>query len=153
MTGSRLRTAHPDPDQSPGLALWHVATAWQRVMRDALAPHGLTHVQYVLLAMSAAAREDESLTQHELASRAGTDVMMTSQVLRRLERAQLIERLPHPHDGRARLIRATEAGVALVNSATRDVESADSAYFATLGADSAAFLDLLHRLRRGHPIQ
>lgn len=46
MTASRF----PAPEQGPGFLLWRVTLSWQRQMRAALAPHGLTHVQFVLLA-------------------------------------------------------------------------------------------------------
>ena len=39
-----------DPDDSPGFLLWHVTLRWQRDIAAALAPMGLTHVQFVLLA-------------------------------------------------------------------------------------------------------
>ena len=42
---------------------------------------------------------------------------MTSQVLRALESGGLVERVQHPTDGRARLLHATPAGIALVNRA------------------------------------
>jgi DNA-binding MarR family transcriptional regulator len=63
--------------------------------------------------------------------------MMTSQVLRSLERAGLVERLPHPTDGRARVLRATPEGAAAARRATADVEAADAAFFT--GVDAAAF--------------
>jgi hypothetical protein len=37
--------------------LWRATLAWQREMRTALAPHGLTHVQFVLLAVTREGRE------------------------------------------------------------------------------------------------
>ena len=39
-----------DPNDSPGFLLWHVTLRWQRDIATALAPLGLTHVQFVLLA-------------------------------------------------------------------------------------------------------
>ncbi len=40
----------PDPEESPGFLLWHITLRWQREIAAALAPLGLTHVQFVLLA-------------------------------------------------------------------------------------------------------
>ena len=37
-------------DDSTGLLLWQVTNRWQAAQRAALKPHGLTHVQFVLLA-------------------------------------------------------------------------------------------------------
>ena len=85
--------------------LWRVTNRWQAVIRAALRPFGLTHVQFVLLAALTWAMG--KLTQIELAHRTRTDPMMTSQVLRALERKGLIERREHPTDGRARLLNVT----------------------------------------------
>jgi DNA-binding MarR family transcriptional regulator len=117
-------------------------------MRAALDPHGLTHVQYVLLASLVwlqAGESERNVTQVELAEFAGTDVMMTSQVLRTLEAKGLLERPKHPTDGRARVLRPTPAGIRAARNATQDVESADASFFGTL-PDVAAFTADLARL-------
>ena len=146
--GSRFASA----GESPGLALWHVTNRWQSVMRTALAPHELTHVQYVLLATlvwhQAHQDPDARLTQAELAALAATDVMMTSQVIRALEAKGLVERTQHPHDGRARILRPTLVGIAVAQRATVNVERADAEYFAAL-ANPAAFQSELARLAAG----
>lgn len=148
-----LGTRFPEAEGSPGLALWQVTNRWQATMRAALEPHGLTHVQYVLLASLVWLQgrdPDAPITQAQLASFAATDVMMTSQVLRALEGKGLLERLPHPHDGRARFLRPTAAGVGAARAATADVEEADGAFFAAL-QDPAAFVAELGRLRAPRP--
>ncbi len=144
---SRLLSAHPESELSPGLALWQVTNDWQRHIRHALEPFNLTHVQFVLLAHVAALGPDEPVTQHELATRCRTDLTMTSQVLRRLEGHGLIERLPHPRDGRARAMRPTTAGSELANRANRAVEQADAHYFGRLGPGLGDFLRQLNALR------
>jgi DNA-binding MarR family transcriptional regulator len=124
-----------------------VTNRWQAVMRAALAPHGLTHVQYVLLASLTwlADREpDRLVTQIELAGFAATDPMMTSQVVRSLEKAGLVERLRHPTDGRARVLRPTPEGTSAARRATADVEAADARFFAAV--DVARFTGELGRL-------
>ena len=134
-----LETAYPDPDASTGLLLWRVTNAWQRTIRAALAPFDLTHVQFVLLAVLASAADEDSVTQRDIAERAGTDPMMTSQVLRALEAKELVERRVHPSDRRARLLTITAAGLRLVNRANSAVETADRAYFGALGDDVGTF--------------
>lgn len=145
--GRHLGTVHPSADQSPGLALWQVTNDWQRHIRDALAPFDLTHVQFVLLAHLAAADVAQPMTQHELATRCRADLTMTSQVLRRLERRGLVERRPHPHDGRARALHPTADGVELANRANAAVEAADAVYFGQLGEALGAFMGHLDTLR------
>ena len=109
-------------------------------MRAALAPHDLTHVQFVLLASLWWLQEHSGPpTQAQLAEQAGTDLMMTSQVLRRLEGRGLLARDPDPDDSRARRVRLTATGGELLTGALADVEAADQAYFAVLGRDRDSF--------------
>src|SRR5262249_57359520 len=105
-----LATRHASADESPGLVLWQVTNRWQAAQRAALKPLGLTHVQFVLLASLAWLQEDGPITQKRLAEHAATDPMMTSQVLRALEARGLVERAPHPGDGRAWAGSATPHG-------------------------------------------
>jgi DNA-binding MarR family transcriptional regulator len=130
-----LGTRFPAAADSPGLAMWQATNRWQAVMRAALAPHGLTHVQYVLLASLVwlhGAEPERATSQTELAAFAATDEMMTSQVVRTLETKGLLVRPPHPHDGRARALRPTTDGVALARAATVDVERADEEFFSVV---------------------
>ena len=93
-----------------------------------------------------AEHEPQPPTQARLAEQAGTDPMMTSQVLRRLEARGLIERPADAGDTRARRVALTAAGRALVAVALDDVERADSVHFEALGDRHDAFLDALAAL-------
>jgi DNA-binding MarR family transcriptional regulator len=117
-------------------------------MRLALAPHDLTHVQFVLLASLwwLEDHDDEPPTQARLAEQAGTDPMMTSQVTRKLEGRDLLERAPDPIDSRARRLRLTPAGRELVARALDDVEATDEDCFAALGNRREAFVEALAAL-------
>jgi DNA-binding MarR family transcriptional regulator len=129
------------PEQSPGFLLWRVTLSWQRQMRAALAPHDLTHVQFVLLASLWWLQEHDSgpPTRARLADQAGTDLMMTSQVVRKLASRGLVARQRDPADSRAWRLALTPPGRAALGGALADVEAADQAYFAALGADGDAF--------------
>jgi len=124
-------SAYEGPDESPGYLLWTLSNAWQRAIRAALAPHDLTHVQFVLLACLTwwESTGRPAPTQRALADRAGADVMMASQVLRTLEKANLIARSPHPEDTRALTISLTEQGRVRAQAAFPSVEAADRAFF------------------------
>jgi DNA-binding MarR family transcriptional regulator len=138
-----MRSEYTSAWESPGFLLWHATMRWQRTMRAALAPHDLTHVQFVLLASAWwLGEQGEQPSQRRLAEHAGTDAMMTSQVVRALERAGLVERLRDPADSRSLLVTVTDAGRERLQGALRDVEAADGAFFATV-ADPA----LVPRLR------
>ena len=139
---------HQAPEQSPGFLLWRATLSWQRSIRAALAPHGLTHVQFVLLASLwwLQGHGTELPSQARLAEQAGTDPMMASQVIRKLAARGLLERRLDPADSRARRLALTAAGSVLLTGALADVEAADEAYFAALGPDRGSFLAGLARL-------
>lgn len=143
-----LESAYPDSTGSPGLALWQVTNAWQRQIRAALVRHELTHVQFVLLASLTWMDRSEPVTQRKLAEFAGTDAMMTSQVIRTLETKGYVARSPHPTDKRAVTVAPSAEGIALANRANIDVEAADSDYFGSLTPEELAmFRKSLHMLR------
>ena len=122
-----------DPEESPGFLLWHVTLRWQRAVTAALAPLGLTHVQFVLLASSwwLNAHGDEP-NQLSVARQAGTDVKMTSQVLPKLEAKGLLEREVDAADTRAKRLRITDRGARLAKRAIATVEKVDAAFFASV---------------------
>ena len=121
---------HADAWDSPGFLLWHATLRWQRAMAEALAPHSLTHVQFVLLASTWWLCEHaEPPRQRDLAEHAGTDPMMTSQVVRALEAKGVLVREVDPDDRRAWRLRPTSDGKALARRAVAAVEAADTAYF------------------------
>ena len=149
-----LATRFANAGDSPGLALWRTTNRWQAVMRAALAPHGLTHVQYVLLASLVhleGEQPDAVVTQTALADAAATDLMMTSQVVRALESKALLERPVHPLDRRARALRATPTGVATARAATADVEAADQRFFGPLADVGRLVADLTVLATRSPP--
>jgi DNA-binding MarR family transcriptional regulator len=118
------------PSYSPGFWLWHATLSWQRQVAAVLAPFGLTHVQFVLLSCAWWLNEHGLVpNQLELARQAGTDVKMTSQVVRKLEAKGLIERETDLEDTRARRLRITPEGTKLALRAIEQVERADAAFF------------------------
>jgi DNA-binding MarR family transcriptional regulator len=127
------RTTPLEPSDSPGFLLWHATLRWQRGIAEALAPLDLTHVQFVLLASTWWLNEHgDRPNQVAVATQAGTDVKMTSQVLRTLERKSLIEREVDAADTRARRVRVTERGAALAPRAIAVVEEVDARFFADI---------------------
>jgi DNA-binding MarR family transcriptional regulator len=135
-----------DPDDSPGFLLWHVTLRWQRDITAALAPLDLTHVQFVLLATTWWLNSrGEDPNQLALARQAGTDVKMTSQVLRKLEAKGLIRRDVDTGDTRAKRLRITDRGAGLAAAALAAVESADARFFQPI-PDLASLLAMLRPL-------
>ncbi|SEN92754.1 MarR family winged helix-turn-helix transcriptional regulator [Actinacidiphila rubida] len=133
------------PGESPGFLLWHATLRWQRDIAAALGPLDLTHVQFVLLACAWWLNtRGEHPHQQALARQAGTDVKMTSQVLRALEAKGLVEREVDPLDTRAKRLRVTKSGAELAPRAIAAVEDVDARFFRPVAhADVVALLGRL----------
>jgi DNA-binding MarR family transcriptional regulator len=129
------------PEESLGYMFWVTSNLWQRKMVKALKPTGLTLVQLVLLAGVAwLEKEGEEITQVRLARQAKTDVMMTSQVLRKLESKGLVSKRPSESDTRSNVIVLTEKGAEKVAKALGIAENVDSDFFRSLRGNYSEFL-------------
>lgn len=136
-----------EPGASAGFLLWHTTLRWQRSIAAVLEPLDLTHVQFVLLASTWWLNgSGEHPNQIQVARHAGTDVKMTSQVLRTLERKTLIVREPDPIDTRAKRLRVTDHGAELAIRAITTVEAADAEFFSPIPHHEA--VQMLTRLAR-----
>lgn len=134
------------PRISPGCLLWRATLRWQRRITTALKPLGLTHVQYMLLeSLWRFDAQGRRPSQRELADRAGTDVMMTSQVVRTLADKGLLRRTVDRRDARKRVLTLTPQGRRLTERAMEVVARADDEHFGDVG-DRRALLVLLSRL-------
>ena len=129
------------PEESLGYMFWVTSNLWQRKMVKALKPTGLTLVQLVLLAGVAwLEKEGEEITQVRLARQAKTDVMMTSQVLRKLESKGLVSKTPSESDTRSNVIMLTEKGAEKVAKSLEIAENVDSDFFRSLRGNHNEFL-------------
>jgi DNA-binding MarR family transcriptional regulator len=134
-------------NESPGFLLWQLTNLWQHHIRCTLAPLGITHVQFVLLASVAWLEQMEQLvSQATLSRHARTDIMMTSQVVRTLEEKGLLTRTIHPTDTRAKVVSLTAEGREVARRAVAVIEEADDQFFQELGEQAPTFLSLMHRL-------
>ena len=143
----KFQTQFETPEDSPGFMLWRVSNLWQRHIRAALEPLGLTHVQFVLLAsLGWLTQHNQPISQVQLANHIEIDVMMTSQVLRTLEAKGLVRRSPSPTDKRAFELSLSNEGLVVANQATQLVEQADKEFFS--GLTSKSFVESLKQLVR-----
>ena len=114
-----------------GVPSMHAVTSLMRVQQLVIArldgilkPHGLTFARYealVLLVFSSRG----SLPLGKMGERLQVHPTSVTSIVRRLEAAGLIDRMPHPDDGRAVLAVITAKGRALVERATQDLVAAD----------------------------
>ncbi|TYQ29200.1 MarR family transcriptional regulator [Pseudanabaena sp. UWO311] len=118
------------PEDSMGFLLWQVVHLWQRQVEMTLAEIDITHLQFVLLAgIGWLTRNGDLLTQVQLAQFCKIDVMQISQVTRKLEAKELIQRATHPTDTRAKILNLTLSGESILEQALPLVECLDANFF------------------------
>ncbi|HEX6523808.1 MAG TPA: MarR family transcriptional regulator [Streptosporangiaceae bacterium] len=123
------------PLMSPGFWLHHAALAWKQVFDRRLRPLDLTPTQFMLLASVGwlTATSDHPPTQQEAADHAGADRMMTSKVVQTLTERGLVTREPDARDARAKRLRLTDEGRALMRAAIRIAVDLDEELFGPSG--------------------
>ncbi|HSA53684.1 MAG TPA: MarR family transcriptional regulator [Yinghuangia sp.] len=96
---------------TPGFLVWRLSMKWRVAVDRALAPLGLTHAQYSLLAsLRGMAKAGGRPSQRELADHSGLEALYVSKLARTLEAEGLIRRLRDPDDSRAIRLSLTERG-------------------------------------------
>src|SRR5918912_4378459 len=108
------------PAEAPtvGYLLWRLTTRLRAAVDRALAPLGLSHAQYTLLAsLYGYSRSGAKPSQRELADWTGLEPIFVSKLARALEGAGLIERSQHPADPRAVQLQLTDAGAGVAQRA------------------------------------
>ncbi|MFF3684585.1 MarR family winged helix-turn-helix transcriptional regulator [Streptomyces sp. NPDC002187] len=96
---------------TPGYLVWRLSTKWRVAVDRALAPLGLTHAQYTLLAsLYGMQRSGHSPSQRRLADHTGLEPLYVSKLARTLESAGLLRRTPDPADTRAVQLSLTPEG-------------------------------------------
>lgn len=146
MKGARFRR-----EESVGLLFWQVSTLWQRAVKAALRSFGLTHTQYVILAVIAELGESGGdITQTQISGVSMVDVMTVSSSLRLLERKSLVKRAESQTDGRANAVHITDKGLALLQKAVAEVERTDSSFFLESEADAASLMLALRALMQAN---
>ena len=119
-----------EPEESVGFLFWQITHLWQRKMNLALKELDLTHVQFALLSGIAwLERFNEDITQVKLANHAKTNIMMTSKVLKTLEKKDLISREECEFDTRAKCISITDLGRERIEKALKIVEEMEHKFF------------------------
>jgi DNA-binding MarR family transcriptional regulator len=96
---------------TPGFLVWRLSMKWRVAVDRAVAPLGLTHAQYSLVAsLYGMHRAGRRPSQRQLADHTGLEALYVSKLARSLEGAGLVERARDPRDPRAVQLALTEEG-------------------------------------------
>jgi DNA-binding MarR family transcriptional regulator len=136
---------------TPGFLVWRLSMRWQAAVDRTVAPLGLTHGQYSLLAsLRGMTITGHHPSQRELADHTGLDPIFVSKLVRTLERNGLVERSPHPGDSRAVQLALTDTGVEQIDRAVEAVLALQDDLLAPLGGrqspETKRFTSTIQRL-------
>src|SRR5690349_14938684 len=103
---------------TPGFLVWRLSMKWRVAIDRALAPLGLTHAQYSLVAsLQGMEHAGTRPSQRALADHTGLEPLYVSKLARSLEAAGLVERAADPSDSRAVRLSLTGEGRAATDRA------------------------------------
>lgn len=84
---------------TPGFLVWRLSMKWRVAVDRAVAPLGLTHAQYSLVAsLYGMDREGLRPSQRRLADHTGLEALYVSKLARALEAAGVVDRTRDPAD-------------------------------------------------------
>lgn len=132
-------------EASVGYLVYEVARAFRRRFEDEARRHDLTLPQWRALAELA---RKGGVSQVVLAGAIDADPMTVSGILDRLEKRGLVRREPDPSDSRAKIVRLTDDGLTLYDTAKAvGVELYQSAVLGMSPAELDAVANGLTRIR------
>ncbi|MGW7361170.1 MarR family winged helix-turn-helix transcriptional regulator [Streptomyces sp. NPDC054802] len=119
---------------TPGYLVWRLSTKWRVAVDRALAPLGLTHAQYAVIAsLHDIGRSGQRPSQRQLADHTGLEPLYVSKLARALESSGLVRRAPDPADTRAVQLSLTPAGEEKARRAVTEVHTLLDRLLAPLG--------------------
>jgi DNA-binding MarR family transcriptional regulator len=134
-------------DHSMGFLTWQIAMCWQRQVNQALAKHGLTYTQFIVLAVTSWLwQKNEAVFQHQIALAARIDRMMTSRVLTSLEKKGFVKRDKETDDARTNTVRLTSKGDQILTDALKLVNEKEAEFFQREGFSEEEIIGYLQIL-------
>jgi DNA-binding MarR family transcriptional regulator len=122
-----------------GSLVWRLSTRWRAAVDRTLAPLGLTHAQYVLLAtLYALSLRGARPSQRQLADATGLEPVYVSRLAHALEDAGLIERTTAAADPRAVEVTLVPRGEEMVIPAIAAVRQLHDELLAPIGGPHSA---------------
>ena len=152
MEKSQFNSIYKDEyKKSTGLLFIRSYHKWHGLIKNKLRTIDLTHPQFVVLTtLAALLRQQEWVSQTDIARFSDMDVMTVSQIIRLLVKKGLIMREVHPKDSRANIILLTDTGLQKVNQALPLVEGIDQVFFGKLEDKTETLNQLLIELEAGN---
>ena len=130
---SKLPFGFDRPEDSPGFLLWQTTMVWQRQIKKALETHGISHPQFVIMAILMWFETHYyDTTQILIVNWSKLDKMTVSKSLKKLVSVGYVNRMEHKIDTRAKSVTLTELGKEMVRTLVPIVEDIDAQFFGML---------------------
>lgn len=118
------------PESSPGFLLWQTTMIWQRQIKKALEIHEISHAQFVIMAtLLWFEAHNYDTTQTLIINWSKLDKMTVSKSLKKLVIMDLVNRIEHEADTRAKKVSLTKEGKKLVHKLVPIIEKIDENFF------------------------
>jgi DNA-binding MarR family transcriptional regulator len=136
------------PKDSPGFLLWQTTITWQRLIKKALDVYGISHAQFVIMAILLWFEEHhQDPTQIALARLSKLDKMTVSKSLKKLVFQGYIRREESKKDTRAKWVYLTPKGKDLATKLVPIVERIDADFFGKIPkSDQQTLIQILGKL-------
>lgn len=120
-------------EDSPGFLLWQATIIWQRLIKKTLDVHGISHAQFVILAITLwFENKHQPVSQGVIVQQSKLDKMTVSKSLKKLVSDGIIKRLENQEDTRSKSVHLTKKGKALASKLVPLVEKLDKQFFGVI---------------------
>lgn len=147
---TKLPFGFDKPEDSPGFLLWQTTMIWQRQIKKALEVYDISHAQFVIMAtLLWFEAHDYDTTQIQIVNWSKLDKMTVSKSLKKLVELNLVNRIEHETDTRAKNVSLTNKGKKLVHKLVPIVEKTDSLFFGkTSLPEQQSLMRILNKLTK-----
>ncbi len=133
-----------EKDRSAGYLVNHLARLFGIALADRLKPFDLAPAQFMVLLVL---WREPGISQRQLTEKLSVEQATMANTLNRMARDGLIERRPHPQDGRIQLIFPTSRALALEAAATHEAAAVNAQALAGLSpGEVEQFLAIMGRV-------
>ena len=148
---SNARHPFSDPENNSGFVMWQVSMLWQRKLKAQLDTLDITHAQFLLLAaLDFLSTQKNIVTQQDLAAHCRIDKMMTSKILRNMQKKGLLSRKKNKIDTRSKNMMLSDEGKDILLKALKMVDRTDGDFLLPLGFNGMSFQDDLRILLKSN---
>lgn len=148
---SNLPFGFDKPEDSPGFLLWQTTMIWQRQIKKAFEQYNISHAQFVIMAtLMWFKAHGYDTTQILIVNWSKLDKMTVSKSLKKLVQMELVNRIEHETDTRAKSVSLTEKGKEMVRTLVPIVEGIDNSFFGKASvAEQKSLIHILAKLIAG----